>query len=272
VATVSARLASGRAFELPLRAGDTGAGAPQRATLRLPGRYYVDAVRLDRAPGPGRLMVSRVELFDVLTQRLTPVSAASAYVSDGARLREVAAMPGLRLFEVPGMQPARVVGKLRVMPTEEVVARALDLLPQIGLDPQREALVSAAHAGELTLPRQARASRADLARAEPGRLDVRAEGPGLLVVSEAWDPGWTAQVDGAPAEVHRVNLAQMGVVLGAGLHHVRLGYRARGLGAGLALAAVGALALLLHAWPRRVWSARPGRVRVPLSRASGRPE
>jgi len=272
VATVSVRLASGRAFELPLRGRDTGAGEPQRASLRLPGRYYVDAVRLDRAPGPGRLMVNGLELFDVLTQRVTPVSDASGYVSDGGRLREVASMPGLRLFEVPGMQPARVVGKLRVMPTEQAVARALDLLPQIGLDPQKEALVSAAHAGEVTLPRQARAGKADLARSEPGRLDVRAEGPGLLVVSEAWDAGWTAEVDGAAAAVHRVNLAQMGVVLDAGIHRVRFAYRPRGLSAALALFAAGGLALVLHASRRRVWSARRERVRVPLSRVPGGPE
>jgi hypothetical protein len=272
VASVSARLASGRAFELALRGRDTGTGQPLRAALRLPGRYYVDAVRVDRAPGPGRLMVSHVELFDVLTQRVTPVSAASVYVSDGGRLREAASTPGLRLFEVPGMQPARVVGKLRVMPTEEAVARALDLLPQIGLDPRKEALVSAAQAGEVALSRAARPSRADLARAEPGRLDVRAEGPGLLVVSEAWDPGWSAQVDGRPADVHRVNLAQIGVVLDAGLHHVRLVYRGRGLRAGLALAAAAVLVLLGAAGRGFVWSARPGRVRVPFSRAPGGPE
>ncbi|HVR71707.1 MAG TPA: YfhO family protein [Vicinamibacteria bacterium] len=272
VATVSARLASGRAFELPLRGGATGAGRAQRAWLRLPGRYYVDAVRLDRLPGPGRLMVSRLELFDVLTQRVTPVSAAAAYVSDGSRLREVAATPALRLFELPGTQAARVVGKLRVMPTEDAVGRALGLLPQIGLDPRREALVSAEESRGLTLPRDARASRADLARSEPGRLDVRAEGPGLLVVVEAWDPGWRAQLDGRPAPVHRVNLAQMGVVLGEGVHHVRLSYHPRGLGPGLALFVAAGLALVLSRVAPPALSGRRGRVRVPLSRASGGPE
>jgi hypothetical protein len=196
-------------------------------------------------------MASRVELFDLLTHRLTPVSAAAAYVSDGGRLREVAATPALRLFELPRTQVARVVGKPRVMPGEAALARALDLLPQIGLDPQREALVSAAQVGELTLPRGARAARADLARAEPGRLDVRAEGPGLLVVSEAWDPGWSAEVDGERADVHRVDLAQMGVVLEPGIHRVSLRYRPRGLAAGLALAGAGGAALLVAA--RRRW-------------------
>jgi hypothetical protein len=279
VALVSARLASGRSFDLPLRAGiDTaewawdrpdvaGRVAHQRprvaesfpapegtfeghryqAVLRLPGRYYVDGVRVERQPGPGRLMVRRLELADILTQRVTPVSAASAYVSDGGRLREIAATPSLRLFELPATQMARVVRKLRVMPNERSVARALDLLPQIGLDPLGEAVVSAEEAAEVVLPRSSRASKADLARSEPDRLDVRAEGPGLLVVAEAWDPGWSARVDGRPARVHRVNLAQMGVVLPEGTHLVRLRYRPRGLGPGLALAAAGALVLALVA-------------------------
>jgi hypothetical protein len=252
VATVSVRLASGRAFELPLRAGvDTAPGPPSRATLRLPGRYYVDGVRIERTDGPGRLMMSRIAVFDVLTQRVTPVSAASAYVSDSGRLREVAATPSLRLFELPGMQMARVVGKLRVMPTEEQVVRSLDLLPQIGLDPQKEALVSAEQAAELTLPRQARSSKADLARSEAGRLEVRAEGPGLLVVAEAWDPGWRARVDGERAPVHRVNVAQLGVVLPEGTHHVTFRYRPRGFLPGLSLAGAAALALAFGTWRAR---------------------
>jgi membrane protein YfhO len=283
VARVSARLASGRAFDLPLRAGvdtaewahdrpdvsarmahrrasvaqsfrapeGTYLGHHYRAVLRLPGRYYVDGVRLERLGGPGRLMVSRLELADILTQRVTPVSPASAYVSDGARLRETAATPGLRLYELPAMQLARVVGKLRVMPTEQAVARALDLLPQIGLDPLREAVVAAEEAGGIVLPPRSRASKADLAGAEPDRIDVRAEGPGLLVVAEAWDAGWTAQLDGRAARVHRVNLAQIGVVLPEGTHHVRLRYRPRGLVPGLALAAAGGLALAVGAIARK---------------------
>jgi hypothetical protein len=229
----------------------------------------VDAVRVERPPGaPGRLWLRSVALFDVLTQRVTPVSAASAYVSDAGRLREVAASPSLRLFELPDMRRARVVGKLRVMPDEAAVLRALELLPQIGLDPRREALVPASEAAAITLPREARPARAEMARVEPDRLVVRAEGPGLLVVSEAWDPGWSAAVDGARAAIHRVNHAQMGVVLPGGLHHVTFTYRVRGLFAGLALCAAGLFALA-GTWARaRVWRGRAERVTVPLPRAT----
>src|SRR6185295_4991444 len=47
---------------------------------------------------------------------------------------------------------------------------------------------------------------------------VRAAGPGLLVVGEGYDPGFSARVDGAPAGVLRVNGDRLGVVLQDGTH------------------------------------------------------
>ena len=80
------------------------------------------------------------------------------------------------------------------------------------------------------------------------RIEVRAEGPGLLVVAEGWARGWSAEVDDQPASVVRVNHAQLGVVLPPGMHRVLLSYFPNGLAAGLgiaALALVGAAAALL---------------------------
>jgi DNA processing protein len=72
-----------------------------------------------------------------------------------------------------------------------------------------------------------------VARATGGRLVVRAEGPGLLVVGEGYDAGFSAKVDGRPARVLRVNGDRMGVALGGGTHRVVLPHRARGLAAGI---------------------------------------
>ena len=80
-----------------------------------------------------------------------------------------------------------------------------------------------------------------------GWIDVRAEGPGLLVVTDAWDPGWRARLDDAPARVVRVDHGEMAVVMPEGRHRVTFAYHPRGLGAGIALAAVGAAALGLLA-------------------------
>jgi uncharacterized membrane protein YfhO len=93
-----------------------------------------------------------------------------------------------------------------------------------------------------------------VALAVGGRRVVRAAGPGLLVVGEGFDPGFSARVDGRAARILRVNGDRMGVVLEAGTHRVVLTHRARGLGAGLALAALAAFGLVgaLLAGRRRV--------------------
>jgi hypothetical protein len=60
--------------------------------------------------------------------------------------------------------------------------------------------------------------------------------PGFVRVLEAFDPGWVATVDGAPALVMPVNVFAMAVPVEAGSHKVRLLYRTPGRGVGLALA------------------------------------
>ncbi|HET7747271.1 MAG TPA: YfhO family protein, partial [Vicinamibacteria bacterium] len=81
---------------------------------------------------------------------------------------------------------------------------------------------------------------AALHRPDPERIDVHAEGPGVLVLAEAWSPGWRAAVDGQPARLLRVNYALMGVALPPGSHRVTFRHRVSGLPAGFALSALGA--------------------------------
>ncbi|HEY3119558.1 MAG TPA: YfhO family protein [Vicinamibacteria bacterium] len=272
VAVVHLRLASGRELPLPIRAGEHTAewawdradvrsrvaharapvleswpaggfeGHRYLATLVLPGRYHVDGARLERAPGSGHFVLSRLAVRDSVSGRLAPVSLPSAYVSDMARLREVAVTPAVRLFALPlTARHARVADRLRLLADDDAVLRALG---GGGLDPHRDALAVQAEVPDLTMPDGAQSSRAEVARAEGGRLDVLAEGPGLLVVAEAWDRGWSAEVDGHAARIFRVDHAQMALPLPAGRHRIALRYHARGLlaGAGLSLGAALGLA------------------------------
>lgn len=281
VASVVARLASGREIALPLRAGvETAEWAHDRpdvkravaharasifeswpaggfeghryvAVLSLPGRYLLDGLRLERDQGRGRVFVSRLGAYDANMARATAVSLAAAYVSDTGRFREAAVTPTVRVFELRSSAGrARIVGELRVEPNEEALLAALRSPTRSGFDPRREALVLASDAAEVALPPGSRSSPAEVQGSAGGQLAVRAAGPGLLVVADSWDPGWRASVDGRPARIVRVNSVQMGVVLGDGLHRVVFRHGARGLGMGLGIAALSLVGLALAALRR----------------------
>jgi len=283
-AMVTLRLASGRTLPLPLRAGSdtaewafdrpdvtplmrhqkarvtpsfvpTGAareGLRYLGTLRLQGRYLVDGVVVEGLPGAGRLSLFRMGLFDAVESRATGVSASSAYVSDALRFREAAATPLVRLLELRGsLGRARVVDGLRRLENDEAVLADLREPSTRGIDPRREALAAADDVRGLVLPEGARTSRAVVARSSPSTIELRAEGPGLLVVTEGWDAGWTARVDEEPARVFRVNVTHLGLVLGAGAHRVALAHHARGLLEGSTLAGLAAAALLGQGRRRR---------------------
>ena len=277
VARVAVRLATGREVELYLRAGletaewaydrpdvrpfvahdrpplfetfpgpdRTFAGHRYHCSLRLPGRFFLDGVRIEAEPGAGLLTLARMSLLDASEGRFYPVSLAAGYVSDASRFREAAVTPFVRLFELPRSPgPARVVERLRLLPDDAAVLRALRSPGASGIEPARECLAVAADAAGVVLPEGARSSRAVLQRAKSDRLDVRAEGPGLLVVAEGWDAGWSATLDGRDTRLLRVNHAEMGVVVPGGVHRIEFSYRSRGLSAGLGLAAAALLALI----------------------------
>ncbi len=277
VAECVVRLASGREIWHPIRAGvetaewawdrpDVRAAirhqkAPVHASfaaregftghqyigvLRLPGRFAVSSLRFRAWPDTPPLWLLRVGLYDAATRRGVGLSAASAYVSDEVRLAEAAGTPLVSLFEVRrGIGSAWVVESLRRLPD---MARVLDLLrapTRLGVDARREALATERDVEGVALPPGSRSSAAFLAPSTGGRIVVRAEGPGLLVVGEGYDAGWTARVDGRDAAVLRVNADRLGVVLPGGNHRVVLGHRARGFGAGLVLASLAGAGLAL---------------------------
>ncbi len=276
VAVVKARLVSGREIELPVRAGiDTAEWAWDRpdvrtrirhtrprvalsfpvagaayeghhylASLPLPARYALDGLRFQALPGTPPLSLLRIGVVDGATGRAVGLSLTAAYVSDTVRLAESAATPNVRLFEVlRGLGRAWVVESLRLVPDRETLERFLRGPTRAGIDARQQALALAGDALGVELPAGSSSSRADLAREVGGRLELRAEGPGLLVVTEGFDPGWSGEVDERPARLLRVNGGVMGVVLPPGTHRIVLQYRARGLLVGALLATLAVLAL-----------------------------
>jgi hypothetical protein len=85
------------------------------------------------------------------------------------------------------------------------------------------------------------AGTALLTEERPGRLTVEAYAPArqLLVVSESYDPGWQAMIDGVPGTVERINGDFLGCVVDRGLHRVELTFSPTSIRWGKALSLTG---------------------------------
>jgi hypothetical protein len=87
----------------------------------------------------------------------------------------------------------------------------------------------------------------------PERLVITTDSsvPGYLVVSDTFDPGWSAQVDGAATTIHPAYVAFRAVFLERGSHTIVFTYRPAGFLLGLNLSLCGCVgALLVFFWPR----------------------
>lgn len=84
-----------------------------------------------------------------------------------------------------------------------------------------------------------------VARPTPNRIEIAVgRGTGdLVVVSEAYHPGWTARVDGRPSRVVRANHALLGVYVPPGEHQVALAFQPQSFRIGLYLTLSALLAL-----------------------------
>jgi uncharacterized membrane protein YfhO len=94
----------------------------------------------------------------------------------------------------------------------------------------------------------------DLTGFQQTRIDgkVAVERKSVLVIQTPFDRGWHALQDGQTAEVLKVDVGLLGVVLDAGAHKVELSYRNPYLASGLAvtLASIALLAFSFWRWPR----------------------
>jgi hypothetical protein len=81
--------------------------------------------------------------------------------------------------------------------------------------------------------------------------------PALLVVSEAWFPGWHVTIDGRAASAVRADAVALGVVVPQGHHVVRFHYRPPGIRAGAGLMIVTILGFVAWAVVDTVRRRRP---------------
>jgi hypothetical protein len=128
-------------------------------------------------------------------------------------------------------------------------AQALELLASGTFDFSRSVILSEPLAPELA------AQLSPSAAAEPGRveinryetdrveIEVQTGSAGLLVMSDAYYPGWSAEVDGQQAPLLRANHAFRAVFVPPGKHSVVFVYRSFSFQLGLGMTLVALLCL-----------------------------
>jgi hypothetical protein len=143
--------------------------------------------------------------------------------------------------------PVRVYENTAALPPAFVVGcieQTSDAVAALGaLDPRRWAIVET----EVPVPdcREGPIREAVTDRPRSGEVRVTATGPGLLVLTDSWYPGWRATVDGTESAIVRADATFRGVVVGEGRHQVVFRYRPAWLPWSAALAGVG---LAVLAW------------------------
>jgi hypothetical protein len=197
-------------------------------------------------------------LLDLLNLRYLLVPADAPERSDLApllaNLPTVYADAHVRILENPEALPrAWLVHEA----TQVAPGEALPLLADGAVDPRQSVLLETVPPA-LAAPADPTAEAARVVAQEPDRLElqVTAEAPALLVLSEVWDPGWRATVSGVPTPVLLANHALRALPIPPGQHAVVLTYAPPLLHLGLAISGATLVGLVAAAlWMGR----RPAR-------------
>ena len=157
---------------------------------------------------------------------------------------------------------AFVPRSVRVVDSDD---EALAAMQYASFNPRETAFLSA-DANVDKSPKRTAAQRAAAPAAE-GSANIRYESPthasasvemksaGIVVISDLWDAGWRATLDGTPCPIERADVALTAVSVPAGKHTVELTYAPASVRIGFELAAVGGLLLL--AWAGALfWTSR----------------
>jgi hypothetical protein len=127
---------------------------------------------------------------------------------------------------------------------------ALAQMAAYSFDPGATAFVT----DDLRLPARAQ-GQATVRYESPSRAEIDADmqTPGLVLVSDLWDEGWRAELDGVACPIHRVDVALRGFEVPAGKHRILCTYEPQSVRTGFRAAGAGCLLLLF--WT--LWKLRP---------------
>ena len=217
--------------------------------LERPWYYIHHAVGV--TPDPMRVTYPDVRVYRALPLPYRDTNTVYGFAIRRSGVQGVAnPSPDPRAWLATAIEPVddREAAILRMRFDHDVHARPL--IEQDILDDQLRALIPAGMASPPVTP-------VTIESFAPERIIVRVETsePGLLVLSEAWYPGWRAKVAGEDIACIPVNIWQRAVAVPAGEHTVEVYYRSNHLrlGAIISAATLAVMALLLAACSMRRW-------------------
>ncbi|HXF56702.1 MAG TPA: hypothetical protein VNO34_03855 [Actinomycetota bacterium] len=248
-------------------------------------RYWTLARAVD--PKPMRYNATGFVHPPPMLLDLLQVGYAVARAGDppaGALPEPVARQGRFALYRFPHPPP-----RASVVPAWRVVAgpgAALVAVTAPGFDPAREVVLER----DPGLPAPPTAGSAPGPRRPPGGeggagtasyrargpqeavVEVRSPTPALVLVRNAFDPGWEATVDGRPAPVLPADFVLQAVPVPAGRHLVELRYRDPAVGAGLVGSAAALGLFLAAAGAASLLAQRRARAQAPTRAATETPE
>jgi hypothetical protein len=201
-------------------------------------RRYTEFMNVARGKPASDVVVAMVHarpgpLFDLMGARIWIVPGPKQEPPGWRAVGELAS--GIVYENLGALPRAFLVGRSVVIESSE---ERLRFLSQPGFDPRRLAVLESPLQAPLSGPEET-GGTVHLASAEPGLYSLRVECPAeaVLVLSEAWYPGWSVVVDGLPGELLRADHLIQAVRVPAGRHDVQFRYRPRFLAAGFGIAA-----------------------------------
>jgi len=138
-------------------------------------------------------------------------------------------------------------------------AQELAAVAARGFDARRDAVVRRDElGGEVPASRGAADGKVEVVgeRNAQVTLQARLARRSLVVLDDAWAPGWSVNIDGRPARALRADVVMRGVVVPAGVHRIVWHYRVPDLRKGALLSGIGLLLLLAWASVLAVRSVR----------------
>jgi hypothetical protein len=211
----------------------------------------IDHLVLQSKTPRAELVVWRTGLYSLQPRQLVAVFARLP-----EHWRKVYDQEQVQIFE-----NARALPRLWLTPQAEAVSPEEALKRIRGestqpFDPRRTTLLETVPVGtpaELRAPSDNQLGANDSARFisyEPNHLQIETntERPAVLVVSEAYYPGWAATIDGQETALYAANYLLRGILLPAGKHRVELWYRAPAARSGAVISFATAALLLGLFW------------------------